>query len=280
MRARLIVNADDFGRNPEINRGIVEAHLEGIVTTTTALINMPGALTAMKQAQESAPDLAFGLHLNLTLGAPVTKTGAGQKLIGKDSQFKDLSAWLANLEDLPIGAIEDEWRAQVSTFLSSGIPLDHLDSHHHIALVHEDIWALYLELAKEIGCGVRPPNPDDVDDEQLGKMYPSDVVEYARSGALSRLRVSGVPHPTSFLASFFDDRATLEHLHQLLGQLSPGFTELMCHPGYLSQDPRNQGSYTHQRVAEFKALTDRRTIQVIQDRMIELVTYRQVWPAD
>ena len=40
--ADLIVNADDFGFNHEITDGIVESHHNGVVTSTTLMVNMPG----------------------------------------------------------------------------------------------------------------------------------------------------------------------------------------------------------------------------------------------
>jgi len=69
---KLIVNADDFGRSPGINRGILDAHLNGIVTSTTVMINYPDAAPGLEQALLKAPDLGIGLHLNLTSGRPVS----------------------------------------------------------------------------------------------------------------------------------------------------------------------------------------------------------------
>ena len=40
MTKKLIVNADDFGRTPSVTEGILRAHKEGIVTSTTAMMNI------------------------------------------------------------------------------------------------------------------------------------------------------------------------------------------------------------------------------------------------
>jgi len=60
----LIVNADDFGASAGTNRGIVEAHLRGIVTSTSLLVNAAGSTDAAELAL-SAPDLSIGLHADL-----------------------------------------------------------------------------------------------------------------------------------------------------------------------------------------------------------------------
>jgi chitin disaccharide deacetylase len=60
----LIVNADDFGASPGTNRGILEAHLRGIVTSTSLLVTAAASVEAAELAA-SAPDLSIGLHADL-----------------------------------------------------------------------------------------------------------------------------------------------------------------------------------------------------------------------
>ena len=71
MERRLIINADDFGMTEGISEGIIKAHLEGVVTSTTLMANMPAAAYAIKLAQKT-PDLGVGIHLNLTTGRPIS----------------------------------------------------------------------------------------------------------------------------------------------------------------------------------------------------------------
>ena len=68
---RLIVNADDYGHSPGICLGIREAHLEGIVTSTTAMMNRPLAPAELTVAARTCPNLGVGVHLVLTAGKPV-----------------------------------------------------------------------------------------------------------------------------------------------------------------------------------------------------------------
>lgn len=61
----LIVNADDFGYGPAINRGIGDCVDRGIVTSAGLMVNTPGAEEAARMAAER-PQLSLGLHANFT----------------------------------------------------------------------------------------------------------------------------------------------------------------------------------------------------------------------
>jgi chitin disaccharide deacetylase len=64
-----IVNADDFGMSRGVNRGIVEAHQSGIVTSTSLMVTMPASAEAALLSRET-PELSVGLHVNLTGESP------------------------------------------------------------------------------------------------------------------------------------------------------------------------------------------------------------------
>src|SRR5947199_7773324 len=60
----LIVNGDDFGASPGINRGIMQAHLHGILTSTSLLVKTEWAEQAASLSS-AAPDLSVGLHADV-----------------------------------------------------------------------------------------------------------------------------------------------------------------------------------------------------------------------
>ena len=68
---KLIVNADDFGLTDGVTYGILDAMKNGIVTSTTMMVNTPGTVKAATIAREN-PELAVGLHSNISLGCPLT----------------------------------------------------------------------------------------------------------------------------------------------------------------------------------------------------------------
>lgn len=65
----LIVTGDDFGASPGINRGILEAHVNGILTSTSVLVHR-AASVAVTDVPRSCPDLSLGLHLELDRAEP------------------------------------------------------------------------------------------------------------------------------------------------------------------------------------------------------------------
>ena len=70
MIKKLIINADDFGMCEGNSLGILLAHEEGLVSSTTVMMNMPYALWALDKAK-AYPDLGIGVHLTLTAGKPL-----------------------------------------------------------------------------------------------------------------------------------------------------------------------------------------------------------------
>src|SRR5215212_1505239 len=66
----LVINADDLGYAPGVNRGILEAHAAGTVSSTSMIVNAPAFADGAELARR-APQLGVGLHLNLVVGAPL-----------------------------------------------------------------------------------------------------------------------------------------------------------------------------------------------------------------
>ncbi len=278
MTRILIVNADDYGRTPGVSAGIRRAHLQGIVTTTTALMNQPGAADEVRRAMAQTPRLGLGVHLNLT-GGPPCAPRPGSKLVGSDGLFRRPEDLMAKPDLLDLADVEREWRAQIDAFLATGASVDHLDSHHHIAALRLDLWELYLRLASELGCGVRPSRPTDAEAAALAASYPEPVRRVAFEAAPRRLTESSVPHPTAFFAGFFGSAATLESLLALLARLPEGVSELMTHPAFVDPPLLVGSAYGAQREVELAALTSPQARQAIERGGIILATYRTAWPA-
>src|SRR4029077_4458169 len=137
----LIVNADDFGADDDINRGVIEAHERGIVTSASLMVNMPGARSAVRLAKEH-PKLSLGLHVNVTAGDRVVDLG-------------DVRALRREL-DRQFDAFRD---------MTGDIPT-HLDSHQH---VHRqlNIGRAFLELSHRY----RIPLRDSSEVSYIGTFY-------------------------------------------------------------------------------------------------------------
>src|SRR5579863_3360998 len=82
----LIVNADDLGWTAGVNRGIAEAHRNGIVTSTSLLANGGAFANGVKAAGE-LPGLGVGVHLNLSDGKPIAPVEQVKSLINDNGEF-------------------------------------------------------------------------------------------------------------------------------------------------------------------------------------------------
>ncbi len=274
MKRRLIVNADDYGRTPSVSRGICDAHLNGLVTTTTVMINLPGALEDVRRGIECAPTLAYGVHLNLTCGKPLTPPDRVPTLIDANGWFHEKDLIFGDPEMLDLDEVRIECQAQIERFLQSEAELDHLDSHHHFGIASTEIWFLITELAVEYDCGVRTPFPNDVREEELLELYPAGMIDFSRTKAKEQLETFAIPHPDYFYASFFGNNAVLDHLIELLNHLPKGVSEIMCHPGYSDESLEQTSGYNRIREQELAALTDQSALAAIDSSNIELHTYR------
>lgn len=127
----LVVNADDFGASEGVNRGIVEGHVRGIVTSTSLMVTGPAAREAVALAREH-PALGIGLHWDLD--------GEG-------------TAPDVDIDD-PV-AVRAEMARQLDAFqeLMQGPP-DHVDSHHHIHR-RPEVAATARELVAPLGVPLR-----------------------------------------------------------------------------------------------------------------------------
>ena len=135
----LVVNADDFGMSQAVNRGIVEAHERGIVTSASLLGLWPGAGEAAAYAIRR-PELGLGLHVDL------------------GEWFWDGSEWRPVYERVRLedpSAIADEVDRQLRCFRELvGRDPTHLDSHQHVHR-QEPVRGVVLALSKALGIPLR-----------------------------------------------------------------------------------------------------------------------------
>jgi predicted glycoside hydrolase/deacetylase ChbG (UPF0249 family) len=271
MPKRLIVNADDYGRSPGVSRGILQAHCQGIVTSTTVMINQPGVEAQLDEAL-ACPDLGVGLHLVFSAWRPILPAEAVPGLVDEQGAFLDQHTLWARAEAMPTDQLEAELTAQVERFITvAGRPPDHLDCHHFVHL-YPPFFRVYADLAARYGLPLRVPFPPETDFETALKTLPF-LEGFPRVTNSALLRSRGLARPDHFVATFFGRRAlTPEHLFRLFDSLPQGISELMCHPGY-EDAALASSSYRAERELELALLTHPVVRQRIQEQGIELVTF-------
>ena len=273
----IIVNSDDYGRTNEISRGIRHGHSEGIVTSTTAMMNSPFASEGLRLALEQTPSLGLGVHLNLTYGSPILAADRVTTLVGRAGHFHSHERIIQGDVEFDPRQVGDEWRAQIEAFIAIAGPPDHLDSHHHIALINRDLWTCALQLAREYGCGMRPAVPADLPPMELNQLLPASSIEFVSTQAQPLLHESGVHSPDTFLVSFYGPGANEQHLHELLKEPAAGVTELMCHCGYSSPELELSSSYHRMREKELQLLTNPELKTFLNEAGWQLSSYRGAW---
>ena len=278
MTKQLIVNADDYGRAPGVSRGILTAHREGIVTSTTVMVNQPGVEKQLAEAL-ACPALGVGLHLVFTAWRPVLPPESIPALVDANGLFLEQHDVWARAERIPPAQLEAELSAQLERFVSlAGRLPDHLDCHHFVHL-YPPFFQVYADLAAQLQLPLRVPFPPETEFEQAARTlpflegFPHDLVRGMIVTDSALIKARRLAHPDRFIGTFFGRQAvTLETLLRLLDTLPDGVTELMCHPAY--DDPAlAASSYRSEREIELCLLTDPAVRDRVRALAIELVTF-------
>ena len=264
---RLIINADDYGRTPEISRGIREAHLRGVVSSTTCMMNIHTTAEDIAVALNESPRLGMGVHLVLTMGSPISAPETIPSLTDENGHFFKYAPLVERLPHLKIDEVKKEWCAQIEAFMqAAGRKPTHVDSHHHFSYFSAALFQAMLELAKEYSCAIRFPFTGILMKE----------LEETHTHVPDLLREFHPRHPDCFVADFYDERATYEELWDVIHNLPVGTTEIMCHPGYMDDVFAKEAIYGNQRERELTILTDPSIKEAIQANGIKLISFAEL----
>jgi hopanoid biosynthesis associated protein HpnK len=276
--SKLIVNADDFGISEPVNRGIVEAHDRGIVTSASIMATGPAFAHAVDLAR-SRPGLAVGIHLVLTEQRPLIGAAAAASLVGRDGRFPPHVAQLLALRlrrRISLAEVRRELGAQLERVRDAGVALSHIDGHQHVHVL-PGIAAIVADLALEHGvAAVRYPAERVRGYMLRSPKHARRVVEqtalrlFCRSSPLKHLRRSD-----EFVGFYFGGRLDEANLVTVLASVPAGRTvELMCHPGDDDMQPSEDWAYAW--AAERDALTSPRIRELVAARGMQLISYRDV----
>jgi hopanoid biosynthesis associated protein HpnK len=288
---RLIINADDFGLTSGVNRGIVEAHERGVVTSATLMANGQAFEEASGLAQ-SRTRLGVGCHVVLVDGAPLLDKTHVHSLLDPagnssgDPHFREgmgRFGAVALLGRLAENEIEAEATAQIRKLQSAGIPVTHLDSHKHTHLFPHILRPLLRAAAS---CGVKAiRNPfERIQGSQLAAS-PSLWRRWTEVGVLRSLarqfreavQQAGISTPNGTLAIVSTGSLNKRLLRLMVENLPDGTWELVCHPGYNDADlQRVRTRLRESREQELRLLTSPSTRDLLAANEIETVSFREL----
>lgn len=220
--ARLILNADDLGYDPAVTRGIVESMRQGVVSSTTLIVNSPWSEDAARQAG----GLAIGLHLNLVRFQAVSEPSRG----------------LDEATALTASFVAQETRAQLDRLRRLlGRDATHLDVHKHAHRDAEVLEGLAL-VAKERGLAVR-----SIDDAMRAALR-------ARGVRTNDAFLGDAAREAYWTPERWAEQLTLAP--------RSGVVELMCHPGHRpSHVASGYGAQREVELATFLALSSRQALR-------------------
>lgn len=276
MEKYLIVNADDYGHTHGVSEGIRIAHLQGIVTSTTAMMNYLPSLETLKTAQNTCPDLGLGVHLVLTSGKPLLPVQQVPSLVMPNGSFPGYDAFITRLENINPDEALLEWRAQVELFVAAtGHTPDHLDSHHHSSYFTPALFERMLSLAQEYQCPIR--NPFGAPPISFGNYLPEGSAE-KYGDVISNLLTRFHPRtPQVFMVDFYDEGVTLETLKQIAVRIDADSQhdsfELMVHPAVVDEDLRQTSSYNDMRSQELAILQNEEIKTLLNELDIRLIRF-------
>ena len=269
---QIIINADDLGLAPGVNRGITEVLAAGHARSTSLMVNLPAARDAIKHLARLGHQVAgisVGLHFNMVVGEPLTE-GASLRA-PRERVFRPLIAqlWRAWLGRLDLKDVEAELVAQLdrATELLTplGVRVTHLDSHRHthalpgIADVVRDVarrrGIAHVRHSFETGATLlgRP----------VARLKASALRTALGAGQpLDDVRFAGI----ALMASPTFDADMLA----VASVVQPGVTELMVHPGYDCPELAVIDGYRAERENELRALTAPGLGQALAARGVQL----------
>ncbi len=249
--------ADDYAMTPGVSRGILEALEAGALSATSAMTTSPTWPEAAPALLPYVGRADLGLHLNLTLGAPL----GPMPVFAPGGRLPTIGAILrmARAGTLPLDELADEIGRQMDRFTSVlGRPPDHVDGHQHVHVVGPVRGVFCAALATRVwrpwlrDCGDRP---DRILRRRttLAKAFGLSLVAHGWRAQAARLRF---PTNEGFAGfSTFDPSSDYAALFERYLK-APGHRHLiMCHPGHVDDALRRLDPVVETRERELSFLT-------------------------
>ncbi|HBE9528767.1 TPA: chitin disaccharide deacetylase [Clostridioides difficile] len=241
---KIIINADDFGYCEAVNYGIISAHNNGIVRSTSMMANMPGVEHGVGLLKENKT-LNCGVHMTLSCGRPLLSNL--KTIVDKDGFFiRRITDEI--IEKMDCDEIYRELCAQIDRVKGLGIDISHLDSHHHIHTL--------VSLKPVI--------------EKIVTKYNLPI----RGGFEYNLEYSKV---VPLIDSFYKENVIEEYFIKNIDEIMKyDVVDIMSHPAFLDDYILNSTSYAIDRTKEHKILTSKKVKEFLEKNGLVISSYRDI----
>ena len=274
----LVVNADDFGLTSGVDRAILRAGADGIVTSTSVLATGPTLARSVSGLRASG--LGIGAHLIAVGGAPpLLPAREVPSLV--DGQGRFPRSWHAFLgrsgrRGIDPDDLEREFAAQIESLIDADLHLTHLDTHQNIHL-WPSVARVVVRLARRYDIGfIRIP--------RTKARSPLGMGVRMLSGRLTR-RIIAAALPTTGATVGLDEAGALHEtaLHDAIGRLGASgvdAADIVCHPGEAGDAELEATGWGFAWADEVAALTSPATSEAVQAAGFRLGTYADVARAE
>lgn len=278
---RLIINADDLGLTSGVNLGILKAHRDGLVTSTT-LMACGERFSEAAELVRQAPRLSVGCHVVLVDGSPTLDADKVSSLLNSGPHFRESLinfACVAIAGRLSEDEVEAEVTAQIQKLQSAGIEVSHVDSHKHTHMFPV-ISRGILRAAKK--CGVRAiRNPFEplvfASLRHWKRRFQLRVMQQYRGAFRSALEQAEMVTPDGCIGIAVTGGLTAEIFEMLIENLPEGTWEFVSHPGYNDSElDKIKTRLRESRDKELSILTLDKMKDVLRQQDIKLISYREL----
>jgi len=263
VKKYLIVNADDFGLNKEVNNGIIDSFINGCVTSASLMTTEEGFEDAVEKIKQNS-SLDIGIHLNITSGKVKKKLLLLflKRILFKEKLKKE---------------IYDEFDNQIKRAIDNGIRISHLDTDKHLH-IFPFILKILIDLSKKYKIEtIRFPFEKRVDlikinPRQLLKIFFSYIFRKQCVGLFNKHHIY---HPDFFYGISLSTRFSVQNFMKTIDDLDFGVSEISCHPAYNMVE---SGSFItgKNRDDERKVLTNSKISCYIKEKEIILTNFKKL----
>jgi hopanoid biosynthesis associated protein HpnK len=279
---RLIVCADDFGRDIAINEAVEAAFRDGILTCASLMVAAPAAADAVARARRM-PGLRVGLHLVLIDGSPVLPPGRIRGLVGADGRFGDSQIRIGLRYFCVPGVrrqLAAEIDAQFAAFRATGLALDHVNAHQHLHL-HPTVARLLVEIGRPHGMrAVRLPAEPAAALRRAfaGERYRAPAWRPVIAALRRRLHRAGLTSNDQVFGIAWSGAMVEARVLGLLPHLPPGVSEIYFHPATRQTPALAAAMPGYRHTQELDALVSPEVRRRIAELGISLVSYGDLAP--
>lgn len=255
MKKEIIINADDFGMSEAVNYGVIKGFNEGIVSSTTLMVNLEASQHAADLAK-AIPALYVGLHCNLVLGKPCSEPNQIPSLVDEKGEFLGSKEYKTGERLFNYDDAKTEILAQMKRFTElMGYKPTHIEGH---SALDKNIGKAFYDIAIQENVHASMFSDADVP-ELIG--YKEVRIDENNLAVLS--------HGVS-VEDFLEDR------FNILSTVKKQVTELHFHPGYIDQFVIDNSTLTLPRCKDLATLLDYRTKEWFAKKNIDLINFDQL----